>query len=119
MHFEIEKLRQDELSLIERDAALIPEEAVMQQQLGFARYTQNWRKEAASALLTAWLLDPHSPETTFALAIFYRDTGWPEKALQIVSAATKQHAAPVHLKQLEAELKQQLSVQRPIGPARD
>lgn len=117
--FEIEKLRQDELSLIERDAALVPEEAVMLQQLGFARYTQNWRKEAASALFTAWLLDPHSAETTFALAIFYRDTGWPEKALQIVSAATKDHAAPAHLRQLEAELKQQLNAVRPIGPARN
>jgi len=119
LHFEIEKLRQDELSLIERDAALVPEEAVMQQQLGFARYTQNWRKEAASALLNAWLLDPDSPETTFALAIFYRDTGWPEKALAIVSAATKQHSVPLHLQQLEAELRQQLSVQRPAGPQRN
>ncbi|WP_254510111.1 ammonia-forming cytochrome c nitrite reductase subunit c552 [Anatilimnocola floriformis] len=119
LHFEVEKLRQDELSLVERDAALIPEEAVMQQQLGFARYTQNWRKEAATALLTAWLLDPHSPETTFALAIFYRDTGWPEKALEIISTATKDREAPVHLKQLEGELKQQLSSQRPAGPARN
>ncbi len=115
--FEVEKLRQDELSLIERDAALVPEEAVMQQQLGFARYTQNWRKEAASALLNAWLLDPHSPETTFALAIFYRDTGWPEKALQIVAATNKQHAAPAHLRQLEVELRHQLNTAKPVGPA--
>lgn len=114
--FEVQKLRQDELSLIERDAALVPEEAVLQQQVGFARYTQNWRKEAGSALLTAWLLDPHSPETTFALAIYYRDTGWPEKALEIVSAANKQNAAPAHMRQLEAELIEQLQARRPIGP---
>ncbi len=114
--FEIEQLRQDELCLIERDAQLVPEEALMQQQLGFARHTQGWRKEAGHALLTARLLDPRSTETAFALAIFYRDTGWPERAWEIISAANKQLAAPAHMKQLEEELKQELQLRRPSGP---
>jgi tetratricopeptide (TPR) repeat protein len=116
MTFEIERLRQDELSLIERDAALLPDEAVLQQQLGFSRYTLGWRKEAFSALQTAYLLDPRSPETIFALCIFYRDTGWPEKALEIVSRANEQLATPAHLRQLEEELRTQLRAKKVLGP---
>lgn len=114
--FEIEGLRQDELSLIERDAALLPDEAILQQQLGFARYTLGWRKEAFSALQAAYLLDPRSPDTVFALAIYYRDTGWPEKALEIVSRANEQLAPTASLKQLEAELRAEFRPSNVQGP---
>ncbi|WP_425615020.1 HEAT repeat domain-containing protein [Anatilimnocola sp. NA78] len=117
LHFEMERLRQDELSLIERDARLIPEEPNMQQQLGFARHTQGWRKEAAHALLAAYELDPRSTNAVYALAIFYRDTGWPEKALEIVAKANKQLSAPAHLRQLEVELNEQLQLSGSAGPA--
>jgi tetratricopeptide (TPR) repeat protein len=116
LSFEIEKLREEELSLVERDARLLPEEALMQQQLGFARHTQGWRKEAAQALLNAWLLDP-TPQTAYALAIFYRDTGWPEKALELVRAANKDQSAPPHMRSLEQELNEELKAKRVIGPA--
>jgi predicted CXXCH cytochrome family protein len=116
LNFEIEQLRDAELSLIERDARLLPDAAVLQQQLGFARHTQGWRKEAAQALLNAWLLDP-SPQTAFALAIFYRDTGWPQKALDLVQAALKDAAAPPEMRGLEQELLEELKAKRVLGPA--
>jgi predicted CXXCH cytochrome family protein len=116
LSYEIAQLRQNELSLTERDARLLPEEPTMQQQLGFARHTLGWRKEAAHALLTAYLLDPESPNTVYALAIYYRDTGWPEKALEIVASANLGQGAPTHLRQLEAELRAQLKQQNAAGP---
>jgi hypothetical protein len=62
------------------------------------------------------LLDP-SPQTAFALAIFYRDTGWPEKALELVQLANKDQGAPPHMRSLEEELKDEIKAKRVIGPA--
>src|SRR5439155_12041608 len=71
----IDRLREEELGLLERDALLAPDNAPIQGRLGLARYLGGWTKDADAALLTAALLEPKNPEHLFRLAIYYRDTG--------------------------------------------
>jgi tetratricopeptide (TPR) repeat protein len=71
----IDRLRDEELGLLERDILLAPDNAPIQGRIGLARYLAGWTKEADSALLFASLLEPRNPEHLFRLAIYYRDTG--------------------------------------------
>jgi len=81
---EANRLRDAELSLLERDALWVPEFAELQSRLGFLRYAQGWRKEAGRALEVAYLLDPRSENAMFALAVYFNDTSRPRDALPLV-----------------------------------
>lgn len=101
----IDQLRQDELAFVERDAALLPDLAALQQRRGFSLFISGWRKEAAASLLNAYLLEPNTPEFAQSLAVFYRDTGYPEAALRITSAALKRRPDSRELQLLDQELR--------------
>ena len=48
---QIDRLREEELGLLERDALLAPDNAPIQGRIGLARYLAGWTKEADAALL--------------------------------------------------------------------
>jgi tetratricopeptide (TPR) repeat protein len=101
---EIERLRGEELALLERDALLAPDNAVIQGRLGLARYLGGWAKEAEAALRTAALLAPRDPEPLFRLAIYYRDTGRPAWAAELAQRLTTLRPHSPTYAQLAAEL---------------
>jgi tetratricopeptide (TPR) repeat protein len=85
----IDRLRDEELGLLERDILLAPDNAPIQGRIGLARYLAGWTKEADSALLIASLLEPRNPEHLFRLAIYYRDTGRLKQARPLVERLLK------------------------------
>jgi tetratricopeptide (TPR) repeat protein len=113
MQGEANRLRQDELSLLERDARLAPDNAAVQGRIGLSRYVQGWLKEAEHSLLLAHLLDPQNPEYAFNLAIYYRDTGRPREALPLVEQLLKLRPDSPLFKQLQSEMLEIV----PPGPA--
>jgi Flp pilus assembly protein TadD len=100
----IVQLREEELSLLERDALLAPDNAVIQGRLGLARYLGGWNKEAEAALRTAVLLAPRDPEALYRLAIYYRDTGRPAWAAELARRLVALRPASPTFAQLAAEL---------------
>lgn len=100
----IEQLREEELALLERDALLAPDNAVIQGRLGLARYLGGWRKEAETALQTAALLALRDPEHLFRLAIYYRDTGRPQYAAELARRLVALRPHSPSFAQLAAEL---------------
>lgn len=106
MQAEAARLRDEELGLLERDAALVPENAGLQGRIGFARHLEGWRKEAETGLLNAHLLEPRNPEHAFRLAIYYRDTGRPEMALKLVALLRELRPNRALFAQFEQELRQ-------------
>ncbi len=85
----VDRLRGEELGLLERDALLAPDNAPIQGRIGLARYLAGWKKEADTALLNAALLEPRNPEQLFRLAIYYRDTGRTAEAVKLVQRLLK------------------------------
>lgn len=85
----VDRLRSEELGLLERDALLAPDNAPIQGRIGLARYLAGWKKEADTALLNAALLEPRNPEALFRLAIYYRDTGRTAEAGKLVQRLLK------------------------------
>lgn len=100
----IQQLRDEELALLERDALLAPDNAVIQGRLGLARYLGGWNKEAEAALRTAALLAPRDPEHLFRLAIYYRDTGRPQWAAELARRLVALRPESPTFAQLAAEL---------------
>jgi tetratricopeptide (TPR) repeat protein len=100
----IQQLREEELALLERDALLAPDNAVIQGRLGLARYLGGWGKEAEAALRTAALLAPRDPEHLFRLAIYYRDTGRPQWAAELARRLVALRPHSPTFAQLAAEL---------------
>jgi tetratricopeptide (TPR) repeat protein len=114
MQAEATRLGEEELGLFERDLQLLPGNAGLQGTAGLARYRQGWRKEAEHALLTAHLLQPREPLHAYTLAIFYRDTGSPERALELARLLRRLRPESAQFGGFEQELRQQ----RPVGPQR-
>jgi tetratricopeptide (TPR) repeat protein len=112
MQADAAQLHEEELGLFERDVQFLPTNAGLQGTVGLARYRQGWRKEAEHGLLTAHLLEPREPLHAFTLAIFYRDTGFPEKALELARLLRRLRPDSEQFATLERELLQQ----RPVGP---
>jgi predicted CXXCH cytochrome family protein len=112
LHDEVGRLQADELSLLERDGRLAPENAPLQSRLGFLRYLQGWRKEAESAFLAAHLLEPRSPDFAYSLAIYYRDTGRPQAAKKLVDRLLVLRPGDAMIRAFAEELRQAM----PVGP---
>ncbi|MCI0359483.1 MAG: hypothetical protein L0211_13485 [Planctomycetaceae bacterium] len=110
---EANRLRDAELSLLERDALLLPDNAGLQRQLGFLRHLQGWHKEAGRSFEAAHRLEPRDPIFMYALAIYFKDTGRPRDALPLVQRLKQLQPNSTHVERLEAELKQFLRA----GPA--
>ena len=108
MSYEADKLRREELDLLERDARLAPDNAAIQHRLGLSQYLLGWRKEAEKSLRAAALLEPTNPNYVYVLSIFLRDTGRPEEALTLVDQLLEQHPGVPEFAQFRAELLQQL-----------
>lgn len=109
---EAEQLRREELVLLERDALLAPDNAAIWQRLGLSQYLLGWRKEAEDSLRKAMLLDPDNLDYAYLLAIFYRDTGRPGEALQLVEQVLEENPGVVAFEQFRRELTE------PQGPRR-
>jgi tetratricopeptide (TPR) repeat protein len=103
---QIERLRAEELSLLERDARLAPDNGAIQGRIGLARYLAGWRKEAESSLLNASLLEPRNPEHLYRLAIYYKDTGRPQQAVPLVQRLLTLRPNSRPFQQFAAELQQ-------------
>jgi len=86
---QFERLRMEELGLLERDVLLAPDNAPLQGRIGLARYLARWNKEADTALLAASLLEPRNPEHIFRRAIYLRDTGRAAQAAPLVQQLLK------------------------------
>lgn len=112
----IQRLREEELGLLERDVILAPDNGPIQGRIGLARYLAGWNKEADSALLTAALLEPKNPEQLFRLAIYYRDTGRAAEAVKLVDRLMKLRPDSRAFRQFAEELKEPASVTP--GPSR-
>jgi tetratricopeptide (TPR) repeat protein len=114
MQADVTRLHAEELGLFERDVQFLPDNAGLQATIGLARYRQGWRKEAEHALLTAHLLEPREPLHVYTLAIYYRDTGSPERARELVRLLRRLRPTSEQFATFEQELLQQ----RPVGPQR-
>jgi tetratricopeptide (TPR) repeat protein len=105
---EANALRDVELSLLERDALHVPDNAALQTRLGLLRYLRGWRKEAVFALETANRLEPRSPEYPYHLAIYLRDTGRPREALTYARRLRALRPDDERFVNLENEIRQHL-----------
>ncbi|MDX1944628.1 MAG: multiheme c-type cytochrome [Pirellulaceae bacterium] len=114
LYDQIRRLQAEELGLLERDGMLAPDNAPLQNRIGLLRYLQGWRKEAETALLNAWLLEPRTPDFGYALAIFYRDTGRPEQARPLVRRLLELRPDDPMIRQFAEEL----GTRAPAGPPR-
>lgn len=110
---EANRLRDAELSLLERDAQLSPENADLQSRLGFLRHLQGWRKEAGRAREVAHLLEPRDPYFMYHLAVYYMGTGRPRDALTLAQRLRQLQPNSPQVETLEADVKQLLRA----GPA--
>lgn len=114
LQVEAERLRREELDLLERDALLVPDNAAIQNRLGLSQYLFGWRREAEKSLLMAYLLEPRVPEYAFNLAIFYRDTGRPRDAVPLAEHLLQLRPDNAMFQQFRQELQQEV----PVGPER-
>jgi len=80
---EAARLRQEELDLLEHGSLQVPDNAEWQRRVGLLRHLHGWKKEAESALLRAWLLQPRDPGNIELLAVYYNDTGRAGDALPL------------------------------------
>jgi len=102
---QITMLREEELTLLERDALLAPDHAAIQGQIGLARYLGHWQKEAEAGLLNAALLEPRNPGNLYRLAIYYKDTGRVAEAIPVAERLLKLRPGDRQFEQFAAELK--------------
>jgi len=108
MSYEADKLRRQELDLLERDAQLAPGNAAIQHRLGLSQYLLGWRKEAEASLRAAAMLEPSNANYTYVLGIFLRDMGRPEEALALVDQLLEQQPNVAEFTQFRGELVEQL-----------
>lgn len=108
LSYEADKLRREELVLLERDARLAPTNAAIHHRLGLSQYLLGWRKEAEASLRTAALLEPENTNYAYVLAIYLRDMGRPEEALQIVEQVLAEEPGQPTFEQFRGELTEQL-----------
>jgi tetratricopeptide (TPR) repeat protein len=104
MRQESERLRGEELGLLERDALLAPDNAAILGRIGLARYLGGWNKEAETALRHAALLEPRNPERLFQLAIYLKDTRRGEEARPLAQRLLELRPGNRGFAQLAAEL---------------
>lgn len=85
-----DRLRLEELKLLERDARLAPEIAVVQYRYGLSLYLHGRLEEAERSLLNACRLDPRNAEFALALALLYQKLErikeaieWTNKAIEL------------------------------------
>jgi Flp pilus assembly protein TadD len=107
------RLRDAALSLLERDALLIPDEPGILTRLGLTRHLQGWPKEAEHALWTAHRVAPHSLVAMESLAVYWMDTGRPREALPLVLRLRELRPDDERFAHLEGEVRQRLRA----GPA--
>ncbi len=75
---EIDRLRAEELPLLQRDADLLPDNAAIQYRLGLALYIAEQLEESAERLVRAADLEPASAQYAQAAAlIFQKVEDWP------------------------------------------
>jgi len=100
-----DRLRREELDLLEHDARLVPDNAAIQERLGLSQYALGWRREAEKSLLMAHLLEPRVPDYAYYLAILYKDTGRPRDAAALVEHALQLRPGNPLFLQLQQELR--------------
>jgi tetratricopeptide (TPR) repeat protein len=105
---EAHRLRDAALSLLERDALLIPDEPGVLTRLGLTRHLQGWPKEAERALWTAHRVAPHSLVAMESLAVYWMDTGRPRDALPLVQRLRELRPDDERFTNLEREVRQRL-----------
>ena len=110
---EANRLRDAELSLLERDALLVPDNAGLLTRLSYVRHMQGWSKESANAFQIAYLLEPSAAYTMHNWAAFLIDNHRPREALPIVQRLRKIQPNNAQIEALEADLRRQLRA----GPA--
>ena len=103
---EVFRISEEELGLLERDVRFVPTNPAMQGTVGLARYRLGWHKEAEQGLLTAHLLEWRNPLHALRLAVYYRDTGRPERGLEYAAKLRALRPDNPQFEQLEAELRQ-------------
>ncbi len=76
---EINRLRKEELPLLERDAKLAPQIAMVQYRYGLALYVDGQRESALQRIQAAVKLEPNEPQFTQAVAMLHETLGnWNE-----------------------------------------
>ncbi len=103
---EAARLRAEELTLLERDARLLPAFAPLQSRLGSARLSQGWIREGESALEMAVRLAPRSPGVLFSWGSWLRDRGRFEEALVVAEQLCLVRPEEPAFRELRKELQQ-------------
>lgn len=111
------ELRSTEHDLLERDAQLVPAEAIVQSRLGLSQHLQGWHKEAEHSLLMSHLLEPRAFDYGYYLAVFYRDSGRFREALAVTEKVLQAWPDNQAILQLRRELEASTRMQAPRPPA--
>lgn len=102
---EIDKLRAEEFKLLERDARLVPNSAVVQYQYGLGLYLKNDLPAAQAALKKAVELEPNTPDFRLAYALLLQKVGQISAAMDEVEELLKLRPDDLGAQQLLLELK--------------
>lgn len=109
-------LRAEELELLERDARLAPDIAMVQYRYGLSLYLNGRGEEAEAALRRAWELEPENTQFLSALVAMYQEQERYREALDLAAKLLElEPDYPVYQRWVE-ELKAQMPA---AGPAAD
>ncbi len=108
---EVKTLREQELKLLERDVALVPDNGRCSIAMGCRCICTGKGKRHAQALEKACQLEPDNDQFLFALALFYQDQGLYEQALNRIDQALQLRPDDEQYQQVRDGIGRQLAEQ--------
>jgi tetratricopeptide (TPR) repeat protein len=113
---EAHQLQLEEVKLLARDAALLPENGLLQYRLGLLQYLLGREKEAETALAEAARLEPRSAEFQLALTLLYeKHKRWPAARRAAARLVELQPDNPTYL-QIRENIRRASASKSTIGP---
>jgi tetratricopeptide (TPR) repeat protein len=105
----VEKLRQEELKLYERDARLAPKNGAVQYRLGLNYYLNQQFAKAEMALRAAVALEPRQVDYCITLALLQEKQGRPQEALPFAEQALQLWPEDAGFQEIVSRLKTAVS----------
>jgi tetratricopeptide (TPR) repeat protein len=109
---EASRLRREELTLLERDVNLVPENAALQYRYGLSLHLHKRPEQARKALEKACELEPDNDQFLFALALFYDHYKQYDKALDCISRALRLRPGSPNYEHVRNELRTKVAEAR-------
>jgi len=113
---EVRKLRIKEAELLERDAGLVPDHAMLWYRLGLLRYVLGREETAGEALRKAVELEPESVDFRMALTLFYEKYERWSEALRSARALRRMAPENPSVEQVYQKIKAGAEQSRARGP---